>query len=394
MSGVAGVPEGAFRLSRIVAVAAAAVFGLTYSLAAPLIALDLSERGFSETSIGANAAMHAAGVLATAPLLPSLTARFGTKAMVRGALLLAAIALALFPVMPSVWLWFPLRFALGCASETLFVLSETWTSSLSDDRSRARAMAVYTATLSLGFAAGPLILSVVGTDGGAPYYIGAALAIFALALTMSPHLVAPQFDAAEPGGFLRVAQAAPVALATTLLNASVETAGLSFLALYAMDTGWDEGEATRLISALMIGAILLALPVGWLGDRMDRRQLMIALAVAAALGALVWPFALGDPWLAYPIVFLWGGVFVGVYTIMLAAVGSRFQGADLVAIYCRDGTGVGRRRTARPGAGRAGHGAPAAWPTSLRRPSLRIFRGLRTMARRGAAHGSVGRVLA
>jgi hypothetical protein len=70
---------------------------------------------------------------------------------------------------------------------------------------------------------------------------------------------------------------------------------------------------------------------------MDRRRLMIALAVAAALGALAWPIALGNPWLAYPIVFLWGGVFVGIYTIMLAAVGSRFQGADLVAIYAAMG---------------------------------------------------------
>jgi hypothetical protein len=37
-------------------IAAATIFGLTYSLSAELIALDLDARGYSETSIGFNAA--------------------------------------------------------------------------------------------------------------------------------------------------------------------------------------------------------------------------------------------------------------------------------------------------------------------------------------------------
>ena len=38
------------------------------------------------------------------------------------------------------------------------------------------------------------------------------------------------------------------------------------------------------------------------------------------LGVLLWPLALNDPWIAYPVLFLWGGVFVGVYTLMMASV--------------------------------------------------------------------------
>jgi MFS family permease len=306
---------------------------LTYGLTAPLIALDLAERDFGETLIGANAAMHAIGALVAAPLLPSLVARFGARAMVLGALLLAAAAMASFPIVPSVWLWFPLRLAVGYVSEALFALSEAWINHLSGERGCARAMATYTAALSLGFAAGPLILSAVGTAGSAPYAIGATLALGATAFTACPRVVAPRFEGPGGGGLGLAARLAPLAMATTVLNAAVETAGLSFLALYAMDAGWEEAAATRLISAMMIGAILLQLPIGWLGDRTDRRRLVVWLGAAAAAGALLWPLALHDPWLAYPMVFAWGGVFVGVYTIMLAMVGSRFQGTELVAIY-------------------------------------------------------------
>ena len=50
----------------------AATFGLTYGLSSPLIALELSEAGYTEALIGANSAMYAIGVLLVAPALPAL----------------------------------------------------------------------------------------------------------------------------------------------------------------------------------------------------------------------------------------------------------------------------------------------------------------------------------
>ncbi|GFE70076.1 hypothetical protein CFPU101_26860 [Chroococcus sp. FPU101] len=37
--------------------------------------------------------------------------------------------------------------------------------------------------------------------------------------------------------------------------------------------------------------------------------------------------------IAYPLLFVWGGLFVGIYTIMMTVVGSKFQGGDLVSVY-------------------------------------------------------------
>ncbi|MBB4040455.1 MFS family permease [Microvirga flocculans] len=314
-------------------IATAMMFGLTYSLSAALIALDLSERGFEESMIGLNAAMHAIGVLTIAPLLPRLVGLWGARPLVISALGSAAIVLVLFPAVPFVWLWFPLRFLLGMASEILFVLSETWINFLSTERIRARAMAVYTASLSLGFALGPLILSWTGTADATPYYIGAGLAALALCVIALPIVVTPAREAHGMGNPIRYARLAPVAIATTILNAAVETAGLSFLALYAMGNGWAEESAARLIATMMFGAILLQLPIGWLGDKMDRRRLVLILGMLAACGALIWPFVLQTPWLAHATVFFWGGLFVGIYTIMLTVVGSRFKGGELVGIY-------------------------------------------------------------
>ncbi|MET0706663.1 MAG: MFS transporter [Tardiphaga sp.] len=325
-------------LSQAAVVAAAMIFGLTYSLSAALIAQDLAEQGFSEAFIGVNAAMHAVGVLVMAFLLPRFVGRVGMKRMVIGALAVAAVVLVLFPAMPSVWLWFPLRVVLGAASETLFVMSETWLNSLSTETTRARAMASYTAALSVGFALGPFILSYVGAGGGAlAYWIGAAFALVAVACIARPGMVQPTFEEPADGNPLRFIALAPIAMAATVLHAAVESSGLSFLALYAQKLGWGEADATQLMSCMMVGAIVLQLPIGWIGDKVDRRRMIIALAGLSVIGALVWPWALLSPWTTYPLLFVWGGVFVGIYTIMLTIVGSRFSGSRLVGIYAAMG---------------------------------------------------------
>jgi MFS family permease len=319
-------------LSTAAVIATAAIFGLTYSLTAPLIAVQLAQRGFGEFYIGLNAAMHAAGVLVIAPILPFLAVRFGARKLVVVALILTASLLAFFPLAPAVWMWFPLRLGFGMGAEALFVMSETWTNELSNDRVRGRTMALYTAALSLGMVGGPALLSVIGARPLA-YWVGAGIAAAAILLVAGPWVVAPARVEKPGANPLRYLRLAPIAIATTILNAAIETAGLSFIALYATGMGWSEQQAMRLISTLMLGAIILQLPIGWLADRMNPRRLALSLAILSAVSALLWPWMLGQQWLAFSVIFVWGGLFVGIYTVMLTMVGSRYSGSDLVGIY-------------------------------------------------------------
>lgn len=330
-------------MARGAVIATVMVFGLTYSLTAPLIAFDLAARGHSAAVIGSNAAMHAVGALVTALLLPSLVALMGTRLLVLASIALSAVVFLVFPHMPALGAWFALRFFLGVATETLFVTSETWINALAPESSRARTMAAYTAALSLGLALGPLILSLVGVGGALPYLIGAGLALLAGLFVASPKVRVPELgepSIRNPVRFLRIA---PLALSAVLLTAGLETAALSFLPLYAMGHGWSADGATRLVTIVMLGAIALQMPVGWLGDMIDRRKLVASLATLCGLGAVAWPFVLGNAAATYAVFFLWGGAFMGVYTIVITLVGSRFKGGDLVGIFAVAGLfwGVG-----------------------------------------------------
>lgn len=320
-------------VTTFVVILTAAIFGLTYGLSAPLIALELVDAGYSETVVGANSAMHAIGVLLIAPFLPGLSLRFGFRKLAKGALLLAGALFALFPAMPVFWLWFPLRAALGAASETLLVISETWLNQITSEAKRGSTIAIYVAALSTGMALGPAILALVGRQQSLAFLIGAGLALmacFVLVLGRPRDIIPERDDSGSPFHYLKLV---PVAVAAAALNAGLETAGLSFLPIYAINLGWPEQSATILLTILLIGSILLQLPIGWLGDRVSRPVLIIFLASFAACSAMIWPIALAHSWFAYPLLFVWGGAFAGIYTMVIAALGDRYNGGELVSIY-------------------------------------------------------------
>lgn len=317
----------------VVITATATIFGLTYGLSAPLIALELSEAGYSESFIGANGAMYAIGVLLAAPFMPRLFGRFGFERLAKGALVGAGSIFLLFPAAPFLWIWFPLRAALGAMSETLFVVSEAWLNHLANEVSRGRMIAIYMTALSCGTALGPALLALVGRHELWAFVIGAAVTFAACIILAIGKPQEPKSEREAIGNPFRYLRLVPVAVASAALNAALEAAGLNLLPIYAVNLGWPEQSATILLTVLLVGSITLQLPIGWLGDRMPRSKLLGLLAFLATAGAALWPIALAHAWLAYPLLFVWGGVFVGIYTTTVAMLGDLYEGSELIGIY-------------------------------------------------------------
>ena len=94
--------------------------------------------------------------------------------------------------------------------------------------------------------------------------------------------------------------------------------------------GTTQSTAALMLSAFVLGNLLLQLPLGWLADKAPRRTVLIGCALGAAIfGALV-PTAFGGSalWL---VLFLWGGLVFGFYTIGLTELGQRVDRTDIVS---------------------------------------------------------------
>ena len=308
------------------------VFSLTYGLSSPLIAFKLLNAGMSESAIGVNAAMHAVGVFLIAPFLPALFRRFRPLTLIVVSLCTIALIFVLFGVV-SFPMWFLLRMGLGLFSEIIMVQTETWLNGSTVERARGKVLALYTAGMSLGFATGPLILAWTGSDGNLAFYVASVLAALAIVFIFTSGMPRVEGHEAKPETLGNSLKLAALPIMATVLNAAVEVLGMNFLSLYAIKLGWSESASALLISVLMFGAILLQLPIGWLADRVDRLKLMTTLAFIAAALAFVWPHILAFHLLSYVMLFIWGGIFVGIYTVAITWVGERFNGGQLAGIY-------------------------------------------------------------
>jgi MFS family permease len=297
-----------------------------------LIATRLQDNGFSESYIGLNAAMQAIGVFAVAPFIPRLFQRFHPRLLLGTSLAAVAVIMLLFTCLPFIY-WFGLRLALGIFSEIIMVLTETWINDATVEQARARTMAWYTAGISTGFACGPLILTLSASQSNFPFFIGTAIVLLALVLVKLLGMAQHHSSTSHAIGFLKSIRIAFLMIAATGLNAAVEVAGLNFLPLYAESHGWSRQHAVGLISVLMLGAILLQPVVGMIADSVDRRRLIVILALLSTVGAAIWPWLLSWPVAAYLILFVWGGMFVGIYTVAITWAGATFSGAELAGVY-------------------------------------------------------------
>lgn len=308
------------------------VFSLTYGLSSPLIAFKLLNAGMSESAIGVNAAMHAVGVFLIAPFLPALFRRYRPLTLIVVSLCAITVIFMLFGVV-SFPMWFLLRMGLGLFSEIIMVQTETWLNGSTVERARGKVLALYTAGMSLGFATGPLILAWTGSDGNLAFYVASVLAALAIVFIFTSGMPRVEGHEEKPDTLGNSLKLAALPIMATVLNAAVEVLGMNFLSLYAIKLGWSESASALLISVLMFGAILLQLPIGWLADRVDRLKLMTTLAFIAAALAFVWPHILAFHLLSYVMLFIWGGIFVGIYTVAITWVGERFKGGQLAGIY-------------------------------------------------------------
>src|SRR5690606_19027585 len=104
-----------------------------------------------------------------------------------------------------------------------------------------------------------------------------------------------------------------------LVFGAVETGGFALFPVYGSRIGYSEGDAALLLTAVGLGNVLMQIPLGLISDRMrDRRHLLVACAAIGLAGAMILLWV-SQSWHASAIVlFLWGGVVAGLYTIGLA----------------------------------------------------------------------------
>jgi len=309
--------------------ACVAIYGLTVGLTNPLLSLILESRGTSRTLIGLNAAMPAFGTFLVAPFIPRLLAWFRAKRFLQCCLFADLLLYLMFPIFDHLYAWFCIRLVMGAATNGLLTISETWVNEIIHDGVRGRVIGGYNMMLAASIALGPLVIPVTGINGSLPFLIGASFIFIASLPLFWLGSNTLHFDGKSSFTIASFYLLAPTLALAALLFSWKEIAGSALLPVYGVRNGMDPATAAAMLTILGMGGVCLTYPIGWLADRMDRNMLLIICGVAAVCGALLLPVAIDEVMLLWPLLFLWGGAFTGIYTLTLTIIGERFRGMEL-----------------------------------------------------------------
>jgi MFS family permease len=320
------VAETLWSIGLMAPIVATFTFGVGLSLS-----LILEARGVPSYLIGLNSATAGIASIAATTISVPLARRLGTAPGIAAAIVVAAVSLIGFYVVEALWAWFLIRITFHGALTVIFVLSEYWISAAAPERRRGLAMGLYGTALSIGFAVGPTMLGVIGTQGFLPFGLGAAVILVTAVPILAARGWQPRVATHGRTRILAFVAVAPMAMFASFTFGAVESGAMALMPIYGIAVGYGQATAALMVTALALGNVVSQIPIGWLADRIERRRLLLACAVIGIVGAVLLPAASADPlWLA-AVLFVWGGVVAGLYTVGLTHLGSRFKGLDLVS---------------------------------------------------------------
>jgi MFS family permease len=275
-----------------------------------------------------------AGVAAmmAAPLTTKLAHKIGVPTTMVLAVVISAISALGFYYAEEFWMWFPLRLTFHGAITTLFILSEFWINATAPPRRRGFILGLYATVLSVGFACGPLIFSLLGSEGVLPFAVGAVILLSAAIPILIAKNDCPVLNEKPEMHFMRYIILVPTATAAVFIFGAVEAGGLSLFPVYATRIGYTESQAAILLTVIGIGNLAFQVPIGLISDKMkDRRTLLSIIATVGLIGTLILPMLTYNWILLAVTLFFWGGAVAGLYTVGLSHLGHRLSGSDLAA---------------------------------------------------------------
>jgi MFS family permease len=334
------------------------IFGSTffelvgYFMLTPWLLLRLADKDTPTALAGLFAACGWLGVFCMTPFASAVTQRLGRRPTLWLAAAVPVVGGVVFGLTDWLLLWFLLKLVMGMATGLRWVLAEAVVAEFSPPGQRGRYVGIFETMVGATFVIGPLLLAWIGPASIEALWV--AVGFLALGLVWS--CLIPRLPAAHDTGSATVGLrgvwhallAHPVIMLAGFVGGFFESGITSILPLYGLALGLGAAAAALLVSASGLGSALMMLPAGMLADRLGRPdrdgrfhrfwrhpaqtrlQLMRVFAALTLLITALVPWIAAHPGLAWPVVFLWGGVGGSLYTLAMIDIGSRETGITLV----------------------------------------------------------------
>lgn len=274
--------------------------------------------GFSTIQMSWVMSGYFAGFLFGSRMAPELIRRVGHVRVFAALGSMISAVLILYPVMPNPWAWMAGRVLIGFCYSGVYVTAESWLNNSSSNETRGQTLSLYMIVQMVGIVSAQGLMVVADPSGFTLFIISSVLVSIAFApilLSVSP---APAFESAKPMPLRQIMQVSPLGTVGMFLLGGVFSAQFGMSAVFGAAIGLSISQISGFVAMFFVGAMLFQFPLGWLSDRMDRRVLILAASLIAAIGAIVGMVFSFDFKLLLVSAFLIGGMTTPLYSLVLA----------------------------------------------------------------------------
>lgn len=248
-----------------------------------ILGLRADAEGFSTFTIGLMAAAYYVGYALGTFQAPGFVRRIGhIRAFASVGTVISAVVLA-----HALWVepvfWMALRFLTGLSFAVLATVTESWINARATRDVRGQLLAVASIAIILGYAVGPLLVSLGSVGGFALFVVASILMSVGLVPVLVTRIGPPKLpadDAGESYTLGRLYRETPLGLVGTMVIGATQGSFLGLGAVFANRAGLSDNGASYFVTGALFAGMLVQYPLGWLSDRFDRRRV---LAVATFL---------------------------------------------------------------------------------------------------------------
>ena len=313
-------------------------FGLGFlmlgnGLQGTLLSVRANGEGFAVVMTGLIMSMYYLGFLAGSVYAPRLVENVGHIRVFAALASLASATVLLHSVFVHPLAWLPVRAITGFSFAGLFVIIESWLNDRATNETRGKILSVYFIIMFAGLSLGQGLLNIASPMGMELFILTSVLVSCALVPISLSQRPAPDFHAPETISLRRLYIISPLALVGVFINGLTIASLFTITPVFADDQGLTLAQISLLMAAFIVGGVLLQVPLGWLSDNIDRRKVIIGVALASSLAGLLCAYTSG---LEQRIAFfasmvLFGGLALSVYGLCISHANDHLDKRFMVA---------------------------------------------------------------
>ncbi len=287
--------------------------------------------GFTTFEMSVIMSAYFLGFLGGSRATPEMIRRVGHVRVFAALASFISAVLILYPVLADPVSWTLGRMVIGFCFSGVYVTAESWLNNSSTNENRGKALSLYMIVQMAGVVAGQGLLAMGDPGGFVLFVIPSVLVSISFApilLSISP---TPAFETAKPLSLRALYGVSPLGFVGMFILGGLFSAQFGMAAVYASEAGFTLTEISMFVASISIGAMVLQFPIGWLSDRMDRRNLIFAIALIGAVSAGI-AYLFGNSfYLLLAAGFMVGGMSSPLYALLIAYTNDFLEHDDMAA---------------------------------------------------------------